>query len=393
MPWYLAGSLKGGPGAAGEPGAEGPQGLQGPMGTQGIGIRFIRAVETEAALPSSANQGDLYVVLNPEPAQGYVWDEGEFPELPSWRRSGPVQGPQGIQGIQGPAGPTAVSNDAANASTIGSDGLIFTPPGSAPYTLPIATATLLGGLRVGTYTSGQSVNGVAADGTLLWGTASALGAPLRLPPVSMASFNGTDAYWYQDTANNVRLVTTSGNTGTFIAADGRQTFNRVPLCSTAPTENNHLANKQYVDSQTNGFLRLAGGTMTGAITLPATVQSLVWGSTTYNVFGGTGGVAIRHGTNNIVTYTSTAATFVQQIIASATAGITFGTSTGPGFSRGSTTTKIAAKGMIELPTTAPTAADAVRKDYVDARVVMTLAGAAAPSRTGLSEGSIWVEYA
>jgi hypothetical protein len=257
--------------------------------------------------------------------------------------------------------------------------------------LPIATQTVLGGIKVGTYTSGQSVNGVAADGTLLWGTASALGAPLRLPPVSINSFNGTDAYWYQDTGNNVRLVTASGVTGIFIALNGQQTFNRIPLCSIAPTANNHLTNKEYVDSRTTGFLPLAGGTMTGAITLPTTVQSLVWGTTTYNVFGGTGGVAVRHGTNNIVTYSSTAATYVQRIIASGSAGITFGASNGPGFIRASTNTKIAATGMIELPTTAPTAADAVRKDYVDGRVVVTAAGATAPSTTGLSEGSLWLE--
>jgi hypothetical protein len=84
---------------------------------------------------------------------------------------------------------------------------------------------------------------------LLWGTASALGAPLRLPPVPLPSLNGTDAYWYQDTAGNVRLATANGNVGIFVAPDGRQTFNRVPICNLAPTANNHLVNKEYVDSR------------------------------------------------------------------------------------------------------------------------------------------------
>ena len=96
-------------------GPEGPEGIEGPMGTQGIGIRYITTVATEAELPATATQGDLYVVSTPEPAHGFVFEEATS----SWRDSGPVQGPQGIQGIQGgvgPAGPTGADGlDGASA--------------------------------------------------------------------------------------------------------------------------------------------------------------------------------------------------------------------------------------------------------------------------------------
>ena len=53
-----------------------------------------------------------------------------------------------------------MSTDAGNASKLGTDGLIFTPPGGANYTLPVSTATVLGGVKVG---AGLAVT---ADGTL-----------------------------------------------------------------------------------------------------------------------------------------------------------------------------------------------------------------------------------
>lgn len=121
-------------GPQGEQGIQGPQGIQGEQGIQGapgLGITFKGQVATEADLPASAEQGDLYVVNDPAPAHGFVWDA----DTASWVDAGPVQGPQGIQGPQGvegpqgPAGPSAVSADAGNASILGSDGLIFTPAG------------------------------------------------------------------------------------------------------------------------------------------------------------------------------------------------------------------------------------------------------------------------
>ncbi len=505
-------------------GPEGPQGIEGPMGSQGIGIRFVASVATEADLPATATQGDLYVVSTPEPAHGFVWDD----TTAGWVDSGPVQGPQGIQGIQGPAGPTAVSADAGNASRLGVDGLIYTPTVStagylplaggtmtgtinvpdsinairtasgfnlignsaafavrlnttnlmsfgvnttdsfkpialpadplqplhaatkqyvdakfagggyvlpvatatvlggvkvgtglsvtadgtlsalgSDYTLPVAATTVLGGIKVGTPVAGKFVSGVAGDGTLIYATPTATGAPLRMPPVEITGgFNGTDCYWYQDINGYTRLITASGSTGILLAADGQQTFTRIPLCGVTPTADNHLTNKLYVDGKVTGFLPTTGGTMTGGITLPTTVQSFTWGASTYNIFGANGGVAVRYGNANIVNFTSTGASYTQKITTVATGvGVEFGSGggylakvgTGIGAYCGGQqrllidATAHTSSVPIVLPGDPTAALQAVPKQYVDARVVVTAAGATAPATTGLADGALWIE--
>jgi hypothetical protein len=170
-------------GDAGPVGPEGPQGIQGEQGIQGIpglGIRFKGEVTSFEELPTDAVQGDLWVIGNRDdpstPAQAYVWDE----TTQTWLDAGYIQGAQGVQGEQGvpgevgpagpegpqgiqgvagptgadgpvgakgdtgpqgvpgadgpagadgaagPAGPTAVSVDLENATTLGTDGLVYT---------------------------------------------------------------------------------------------------------------------------------------------------------------------------------------------------------------------------------------------------------------------------
>jgi hypothetical protein len=200
---------------------------------------------------------------------------------------------------------------------------------------------------------------------LQWGSVSATGAPLRMPPTDVSSFNGVDSYWYMDSAGNVRLQMPSSTTGILIFADGHQQFAKAPICNPAPTDPKHLANKEYVDSKAGG-LPTTGGTMTGGITLPTTVQSLTWGTSTYNIFGASGGVAIRFGNANIVNFTATGASFTQKITTTASGvGIEFGSS-GANFSRGSTATKIKSSGAIELPAgVAPINDEAVSKNQGD----------------------------
>jgi hypothetical protein len=77
------------------------------MGTQGIGIRYVGTVQTETELPATSTQGDLYVVSEPAPARGFVYDEATA----SWKDAGPVQGPQGIQGSQGLPGEPGPKGD------------------------------------------------------------------------------------------------------------------------------------------------------------------------------------------------------------------------------------------------------------------------------------------
>ncbi len=264
--------------------------------------------------------------------------------------------------LQGPAGPSAVSADAGNSARLGSDGKVYV--GASSYTLPIAQASTLGGLKVGTPVAGKYASGVAADGTIQWTTVSAIGAPLRLPPTAVSTFNGTDAYWYMDSNGIVRLQMPAGVNGIFVAADGQQTMSKIPLCSVVPAADNHLVNKLYVDGKVGAYLPLAGGTMTGGITLPTAVAGFSWGSSGYNMFGASGGVALRSGTTNLWTTTSANTTFNQTIVAQPTGGVQMG-SGGSFLKRGSSSTKIAATGMIELPADAPAAGEAIRKDYAD----------------------------
>jgi hypothetical protein len=167
-----------------------------------------------------------------------------------------------------------------------------------------------------------------------------------------------------------------------------QFLSAAPQTAFTPTVDNDLVNKKYADN----MLPLAGGTMTGTITMPSSKAGFQFGATGYNVFGGSGGVAVRSNTTNIVTFTGANVTnFVPLITPATGVGVQFGVN-GATLSRGSAATKIASSGMIELPTTAPAAGEAVRRDYVDGRVIAQAAGGAAPATTGLSAGTLWVEY-
>jgi hypothetical protein len=119
------------------------------------------------------------------------------------------------------------------------------------------------------------------------------------------------------------------------------------------------------DGGGGAYLPLAGGTMTGAITMPTTVQSLTWGTTTYNMFGGSGGIAMRFGGSNIAVFSGTTVTYLQPIVASATGGLKFGNTISAGFKQGSGISKIAATGAIELPANPAAPLEAATKQYVD----------------------------
>jgi hypothetical protein len=245
--------------------------------------------------------------------------------------------------------------------TITPDGTISVDAGTS-YTLPVATATVLGGIKVGTKSANQYVNGVAPDGTLLWGSVSATGAPLRLPPTEVTGFNGVDAYWYQDTVGTVRLQMPGGLTGIFLSNEGIQTFTKLPICNIAPVDANHLVNKAYADK----MLPTTGGTMTGTITLPTTVQSFTWGTTGLNMFGGSGGVAMRSNSTNLWTTAAANTTFNQPIVTQNSAGAIVIGSGGATIGRGSAISKIKVSGQIELPTTAPVGDEAISKNHADA---------------------------
>lgn len=95
-------------GSDGIDGAQGPQGIQGPAGADGAqGPQGIQG-------PAGADGAQ-----GPQGIQGPAGAEGA----------------QGPQGVQGPAGPSAVSTDAGNTATLGTDDLIYVPAAGGGETL------------------------------------------------------------------------------------------------------------------------------------------------------------------------------------------------------------------------------------------------------------------
>jgi hypothetical protein len=156
-------------------------------------------------------------------------------------------------------------------------------------------------------------------------------------------------------------------------------------------------------------LPTTGGTMTGTITLPTTVQSFLWGASTYNLFGANGGVAIRYGNANIATFTATGASFTQKITTPGTGqGIEFGSGgaymskvgTGIGVYAGGQqrwtfdSTKHKSLVPIELPADPTTELQAAPKQYVDNKptIVSMPAGGTAPDASLYPNNTLLVEY-
>jgi hypothetical protein len=136
------------------------------------------------------------------------------------------------------------------------------------------------------------------------------------------------------------------------------------------------------------FLPLAGGTMTGAITLPSGVNGLAIKGTSYNLLGGSGGVAFRNGTSNIINFTGgEVVNYVPITTAGTGIGVRFG-SGGPTLSKSGTS--IAASAPITVAAAPATNTELANKAYVDSKVVVTAAGASAPATT-LPAGTLWVE--
>jgi hypothetical protein len=130
------------------------------------------------------------------------------------------------------------------------------------------------------------------------------------------------------------------------------------------------------------YLPLAGGTMTGAITLPSGVNGLVIKGTSYNMLGGSGGVAYRNGTANIINFTGgEVVAYVPITTSGSGVGVRFG-SGGPSLSKSGTS--IAASAPITVAA-APTAdTELANKAYVDAAAGGGVANPVAGSVSGLT---------
>ena len=104
--------------------------------------------------------------------------------------------------------------------------------------------------------------------------------------------------------------------------------------------------------------------MTGAITLPSGVNGLVVKGTSYNLLGGSGGVAYRNGTSNIINFTGgEVAAYVPITTAGTGVGVRFG-SGGPSLSKSGTS--IAASAPITVAAAPANPTELANKAYVDA---------------------------
>jgi hypothetical protein len=146
-----------------------------------------------------------------------------------------------------------------------------------------------------------------------------------------------------------------------------------------------LTNKKYVDdtiAANTVFLKVSGGTMTGTITTPTTVPALTFGTSGYNLFGASGGVAVRSNTTNIVNVTASEFVAYKPITTAGTGvGVRFG-SGGPSLSKSGTS--IASSAPITVDAAPTAATELANKAYVDAAAGGGVANPVAGSTSGLT---------
>src|SRR4029077_10980644 len=121
---------KGDTGADGQQGIQGPQGLQGLQGLQGDrgpdGLQGPQGLQGPKGDTGAAGADGQQGVPGLQGVQGPAGAKGDTGANGAQGLQG-VKGDTGIQGIQGPPGPTAVSSDASNTATLGTDGKIYVP--------------------------------------------------------------------------------------------------------------------------------------------------------------------------------------------------------------------------------------------------------------------------
>jgi hypothetical protein len=286
------------------------------MGSQGIGIKYVGTVATVALLPASATPGDLYVVTDPAPARGFVWDA----DTSAWVDAGPVQGPAGIPGEQGVPG---IAGSPGRDGTDGKDGADSVVPGPAGAD------------------GAPGKDGIDGKDSTVPGPAGSDGPP---GPQGPPGADGTGTTYTLPAATSTVLGGVKVGSG--LAVDGTGT-----LTATAAT----------------GFLPTSGGEMTGAIVLPSGVNGLTVKGTSYNLLGGSGGVAFRNGTSNIVNFAGgEVAAYVPITTTGSGVGVRFG-SGGPSLSK-SPTGGIASSAAITVGTAPVAPTEVTNKAYVDAAV-------------------------
>ena len=299
--------IQGPVGPAGVDGAPGADGAVGPVGPQGVpgevgpaGVQGEPGVAGDAGPVGPAGPEGPVGPAGVDGAPGEVGPAGPKGDKGDTGADGAAGSPgvDGAQGEVGPAGPAGAEGPVGPVGPEGPQGPKGDPGTGSAYTLPVATATVLGGVKVGT--------GLSVDGTGL-------------------------------------------------------------LSATVAT----------------GFLPLSGGTMTGTITVPSGSIGMAVNGTSYNMLGGSGGVAFRSGTSNIINHTSAEiAAFVPITTSAGAVGVRFG-SGGPSLSKSGTS--IASSAPITVAAAPAGPNELANKIYVDSAIATSgVANPVAGSTAGLT---------
>jgi hypothetical protein len=234
----------------------------------------------------------------------------------------------------------------------------------------------LGGVKVGSglAVTAEGVLSSAVAGNYLLKSGDVMNGALRFASTGVSSYNGSDVYMFWD--GTYFRCKMPGTAQAWIAGDdGKVQFpSAVPKCNFAPTDTGDLTNKKYVDdtiAANTVFLKVSGGTMTGTITTPTTVPALTFGTSGYNIFGASGGVAIRSNNTNIVNVTASELVAYKPITTAGTGvGVRFG-SGGPELSKSGT--MIASSAPITVAAAPATATELANKKYVDDAIAAAIA--------------------
>jgi hypothetical protein len=124
----------------GIPGPVGPPGATGPKGDRGSGLEIKGTAPNFAALPIG-KENDIYITL--DNLHGNVFTGGRWVDM-----GFPLQGPQGIAGTPGATGPKGAQGIPGPKGDKGDQGPVG-PQGPANTNIPVASATRLGGIKVG----------------------------------------------------------------------------------------------------------------------------------------------------------------------------------------------------------------------------------------------------
>lgn len=122
--WNDVGNLVGPQGPAGSAGPQGPAGATGADGA--VGPQGLQGPQGDAGAPGSAGAIGPAGPQGPQGVQGSQGPAGAPGATGAQGGQGPA-GAQGAQGPQGIPGPVAVSADAGNTATLGSDNKVYVP--------------------------------------------------------------------------------------------------------------------------------------------------------------------------------------------------------------------------------------------------------------------------